>query len=67
MEVKGLKYLVYVSVISADNDEYTEDQKQEVISRYDADKKDFDHKDWKYIFEPVDDTGRLAKLMEEGS
>lgn len=61
--MEGLKYLVYVSVISADNDEYTEEQKQEVIARYDADEEDFDYKNWKFIFEPVDTTGRLARLM----
>ena len=34
MEVEELKYFVYASIISADNDEFTEDQKQEVIRRF---------------------------------
>ena len=59
----NLKYLVYTSIISADNDEYTEDQKQEVIARYNADEEDFDYKNWKFILEPVDKEHRLADLM----
>ena len=58
----SLKSLILASIISADNDEYTEEQKQEVIKRYkNCDKK---NPDWKYILEPVDDTGKLAELFE---
>ena len=65
--MEGLKYLVYVSVISADNDEYTEEQKQEVIARYKADEEDFDHKNWNFILSPVDNTGKLAELLSNGN
>ena len=33
MERNGIKYIVLASIISADNDKYTEDIKQEVLSR----------------------------------
>lgn len=56
---KMLRNLLYVSIISADNDEYTEEQKQEVISRHKT------SKNWDYILEPVDDTGKLAKLFKD--
>ena len=54
-----LRNLLYVSIISADNDEYTEEQKQEVISRHKI------SKNWDYILEPIDDTGKLAKLFKD--
>ena len=60
MELEELKNYLYVSIISADNDEYTEEQKQEVISRYELTKDD---PDWQFILEPVDETGRLAELF----
>lgn len=56
-----VKYLVLASIISADNDRYTEEQKQEVITRYEN--RDKNNPDWKYILEPVDDTGKLAELF----
>lgn len=65
--MEGLKYLIYTSVISANNDRYTEDQKQEVIARYNADEEEFDYKNWKFILEPVDNTGKLSELIENGS
>lgn len=48
--MEELKQLVYVSIISADNDEFglTEDQKQEIIARYDASEND---PNWAYILE----------------
>jgi len=67
MNEQRAKYMVYASIISAYNDKYTEDQKQEVISRYRADEEDFDHKNWNFILAPVDDTGRLAKLLSNGN
>lgn len=65
MDNNELKYFVYASIISADNDEFTEDQKQEVIARYDADEEDFDHKNWKFILENIDKDGRLARLLSK--
>lgn len=45
-----LKQLVYVTIISADNDEFglTEDQKQEIMARYHESKDD---PNWAYILE----------------
>jgi len=43
-----IKSLIYVSIISADNYDYTEDTKQEIIKRY-----KIDNKDWSYILEPL--------------
>lgn len=60
-DLSSMKCLVFVSIISADNDEYTEEQKQEVISRYDETKGL--NQDWKYVLEPVDSTGKLAELF----
>lgn len=60
MELEELKNYLYVSIISADNEEFTEEQKQEVISRYELTKDD---PDWQFILEPVDETGKLAKLF----
>ena len=60
MELEELKTYLYVSIISADNEEFTEEQKQEVISRYELTKDD---PDWRFILEPVDETGGLAELF----
>lgn len=56
-----IKCLVLASIISAENDHYTEEQKQEVITRYEN--CDKSNPDWKYILEPVDNTGKLAELF----
>ena len=56
---------VYASIISADNDEFTEDQKQEVIRRFDLEEEvPFDDKDWEFILEPVDKDNKLLKLFK---
>lgn len=57
-----VKVLVLASIISADNDKYTEEQKQEVITRFNEARKTNKY-DWNYILEPVDDTGELEKLF----
>lgn len=60
MEGEELRSFLLASIISAENDEFTEDQKQEVIRRYDLTK---DNPDWRFILEPVDETGRLIELF----
>lgn len=60
-----LKNLVYVSIISADNDEFglSEDDKQEIIARYKMGST------WEYTLEPIKDEKvrkRLIDLFEEG-
>ena len=65
MEVEELKYFVYASIISADNDEFTEDQKQEVIRRFGLEEDvPFDDKNWDFILEPVDKDDKLLKLFK---
>ena len=60
-----LKNLVYVSIISADNDEFglSEDDKQEIMARYKMGST------WEYTIEPIKDEKvrkRLIELFEEG-
>ena len=60
-----LKNLIYVSIISADNDEFglSEDDKQEIMARYKMGST------WEYTLEPIKDEKvrkRLIELFEEG-
>ena len=64
-EIQSMQCMVFASIISADNDNYTEEQKQEVITRFNEARKTNKY-DWNYILEPVDDTGRLAELFKIG-
>ena len=57
--------LILGSIISADNDQYTEEQKQEIITRYNKAKETKIY-DWRHILEPIDETGRLAELFKIG-
>ena len=57
--------LILGSIISADNDQYTEEQKQEIITRYNKAKETKIY-DLRYILEPIDETGRLAELFKIG-
>lgn len=61
--MSSVQCLILGSIISADNDKYTEEQKQEVMSRYNT-AKDSKEYDWNYILEPVDPTGKLAELFK---
>lgn len=67
MDEKGLKYFVFASIISADNDLYTEEVKQDIIRRYDVYKdKGFDKTDWEYVLEPLgEDAGKYIQLMKD--
>lgn len=60
--LNNIKYLILGSIISADNDEYTEDQKQEVIRRYELEKTQ-EEPNWEFVLEPVDNNGKLLKLF----
>ena len=62
MDNDSLKYFVFASIISADNDEFTEEVKQEIISRYNPDEKWEDH-DWRHILEPIKDSNKIDKLV----
>lgn len=65
MSNEELKNFIFVSIISADNDEYTEDEKQAILSRYNERKDD---PDWAYILEPMqnkDHREKYIKLLNE--
>ena len=55
-----LKNYVYVSIISADNDEFglTEDEKQEIMRRYDM------KMGWDSILEPIKDERQREMLID---
>lgn len=55
-----LKNFVYVSIISADNDEFglTEDEKQEIMHRYDMEMG------WDSILEPIKDEKQRNMLID---
>ena len=52
-----IKNILFTFIISADNDEFEEDLKQELLSRHEE-RPD----DWGYIYEPLGDTAK--KLLE---
>ena len=51
MERNGIKYIVLASIIGADNDKYTEDIKQEVLSRMKY--GDIDKLDLNWVLDPL--------------
>lgn len=61
--LSSVQCLILGSIISAENDKYTEEQKQNVITRYNE-ARETNKYDWNYILEPVDNTGKLAELFE---
>lgn len=66
MSEESLKYFIFASIISAENDEFTEEVKQEIISRYNPDTP-WNECDWEYILEPIGDekvVHNLASLLK---
>lgn len=61
-EINDIKCLVYASLISADNDKYPEDVKQESMYRYKLE-KDNDEIDWAFVLEPFGADNRLLELF----
>jgi len=62
-EVVALKCLVFTSLISADNDEYPEEVKQEILHRYGV-YEDFNDKNWNYILDPLGkDKEKYMKIL----
>ena len=55
-----LKNLVYVSIISADNDEFglSEDDKQEIMARHKLGSS------WEYTLEPIKDQKKRKMLID---
>lgn len=63
MTSSELKNFVFVSIISADNDEFSEAVKQEILTRYNENKEN-----WEYILQPIEDKeirDRYIKLFNE--
>lgn len=63
MKNDSLKYFVFASIISADNDEFglSEDQKQEIMSRYHESK---DNPNWIYILECMPDKEQKRTMIK---
>lgn len=61
MTNEEIRTFLYVSIISADNDEFTEEEKQAVMARH---KAQDNYKDWRYILEPLNDTEKRNKLIQ---
>ena len=60
IDMDELRNLVYVSIISADNDEFglSEDDKQEIITRYKLGST------WEYTLEPIKDQKKRRMLID---
>lgn len=67
-DIEQFKNLVYVSIISADNDEFglSEDDKQTIIMRRDISESiQKDGKlDWEWILFPIKDRDKRNKLIQ---
>lgn len=64
-----LKCLVFTSLISADNDEYPESIKQEILTRHKHEDKYgsviSSKINWEYVFEPLgEDAYKYVKIMK---
>lgn len=62
MDENSIKYFVFGSIISAENDEFTEEVKQEIIGRYNPE-EDWNNHDWEYILEPIGDKKKIERLI----
>ena len=64
------KNLIYVSIISADNDEYPEEIKQEILNRHKTASEGYEDPtdsriNWEYVFEPLGEHAkRYVELMK---
>ena len=62
---KQLTYIVFASIISADNDKLDEDTKQAIMAKYEAETKDEPSVlDWDKILDPVKDDELRNKYIE---
>lgn len=62
MSNKELKIFLFTSIISADNDELSEEVKQEILSR--SEDLNFENANWKYILEPIEDEVYRNKMID---
>lgn len=59
MNALEARNLIFTSIISADNPDYDEDTKQEILKRYGQPGK----RDWEYILEPIHDE-KMVELLK---
>lgn len=67
MTSNGFKYLVFASIISAENESLTEEVKQDIISRYDKyrqDSEDWNSYNWEYILDPIGDKEKIQRFVK---
>ena len=62
MSNKELKIFLFTSIISADNDELSEEVKQEILSR--SEDLNYENANWKYILEPIEDEVYRKKMID---
>lgn len=62
LNMNQLRNFFYVSIISADNDDLTEEEKQAIIKR--TDPKNLEGTDWVYALEPINDIIKRAKYVK---
>lgn len=62
LNTSQLRNFLYVSIISADNDDLTEEEKQAIIQR--TDPKNLENTDWVYALEPIKDIIKRAKYVK---
>lgn len=60
MDKEELKCFVLGSLISADSDEITEEEKQGIMARMNGDSLD---QDWVYVLQPIKDEEKREKLI----
>lgn len=59
MTKEELKNFVFVGIISADNPEFTEETKQQIMARYKENPNDFS-----YVLEPIEDVDLREKYIK---
>lgn len=62
LNTSQLRNFLYVSIISADNDDLTEEEKQAIIQR--TDPKNLENTDWVYVLEPIKDDNLREKYIK---
>lgn len=62
LNTSQLRNFLYVSIISADNDDLTEEEKQAIIQR--TDPKNLENTDWDYALEPIKDNNLREKYIK---
>jgi hypothetical protein len=68
MTKKEMVYFLFGSIVSADNSYYTENEKQDMINRFNIETKDLHLKEkilnWEYILEPMQNKNHKEKYIK---